>query len=304
MRLVKHLEQLLHLRTIVEQGSINRAARLIGLSQPALTRSIHRLEKSLGLRLLDRTARGVAPTVFGELLINHARSIDSELQRAADALQTLNGGGGGQFSCGGTIGALNSLFPSAVAALQREKPRLRIRVMEGIPSTLLAMVRVGELDVAVCARINDASEPDLVGEVLNTDEIGIFTRSGHPLVKRQSNRLADLIASERWILPSSSGGLYQLIGRELELLGLAMPARACETSSISMLRNLLATTDNIAITTAHTLSQDVKAGTLALVSGEWKWPKTQTIIYRRAASPPTSAVTAFTRLLRKSAGTR
>jgi DNA-binding transcriptional LysR family regulator len=300
MRLVKHFQELLHLRTVVEQGSINKAASLAGLSQPALTRSIRRLEQALGVRLLDRTARGVAPTPFGELLINHARLIDSELQRAADALEMMKGGSG-QFACGATIGALNTLFPSAVTGLQKERPKLRVRVVEGLPSMLLGMVRVGELHLAVIATIGTTPEPDLSGDVVSVDKIDIFARSSHPLAKRSDNSLAELITTQSWIMPGGSGAFYQIVQRELEATGLGMPSAFCDTSSITMLKSLLLNTDHVAITTSQTVAQELKSGAVVRLAGDWKWPKTRTIAYRRSNVAATPVITAFTRLLRRAA---
>lgn len=298
MRLVKHLQELLYLRNVVEQGSINKAAALVGLSQPALTRSIRRLEESLGVRLLDRTARGVAPTRFGELLIDHARLVGSELQRADDALQLMKGGSG-LFACGATTGAFNTLLPSAVIELQRERPKLRVRVVQGMPSPLLGMVRVGELDVAVIATLGDGSEPDLIGETVSVDKIDIFARNSHPLANRQDNKLSDLVRKQSWIMPGSSGAIYQLVQHELDALGVGMPTAFCETWSSTLLRELLLRTDQIAVTTAQAIAPDLKSGGLVQLVGDWKWPKTRTIAYRRNNTAITPVVAAFIRMLRR-----
>ncbi|MGE0034072.1 MAG: LysR family transcriptional regulator [Xanthobacteraceae bacterium] len=300
MRLVKHFRELLHLRTVVEQGSINKAALLAGLSQPALTRSIRRLEEALGVRLLDRTTRGIAPTPYGEMLINHARLIDSELQRAADALQIMKGGSG-QFACGATIGALNTLFPAAIIGLQKERPKLRVRVVEGMPSALMGMVRVGELDLAVIARIDDSPEPELSGDIVSVDKIDIFARRSHPLAKRDDNRLSDLARRQSWIMPGASGAIYQSVQRRLEEIGVGMPPAFCETSSITMLRALLLNSDQIAVTTSQAVAQELRSGTIVRLAGDWKWLRTQTIAYRRNNVAATPIATAFTRLLRRAA---
>lgn len=298
MRLTKHLESILHLHTVVEQGSINRAAATIGLSQPALTRSIKRLEDVFGAKLLDRTARGVIPTPFGELLVNHARLIDNELQKAGDALQMMKGGVGGHFSCGATVGALTALFPKVIPALLKDRPKLKLRVIEGVPSVLLGMVRRGELDVAVCTVVDNRGEPDLIADVVANGQIDFVVRREHPLLASRPVKLRDLVQSERWIIPTASGAMYPLIRRQLEERGLAMPTRVSETSSITMMRALLVNTNQIAVTTLQAFGDELESGALVRVRGDWSWPATQTIIYCRRNVGSTPLIRLFARLLR------
>ena len=87
MQSVIDSRKLLYLATVIEQGSLNKAAKCLDVSQPALSKSMDRLESGLGVKLLERGPAGITPTAFGELLCSHARSIKDELNFAEAQLQ-------------------------------------------------------------------------------------------------------------------------------------------------------------------------------------------------------------------------
>jgi DNA-binding transcriptional LysR family regulator len=258
----------------------------------------------LGVRLLDRTARGVFATSFGEALVNHTRFIDSELERAEVAIEMLKGGVAGHIRCGGTIGPMNWLLPAALKELRKNRPRIRVRIVEGIPPTLMAMLRLGELDVIVCSKTDDLPELDLIGHMIGTDQIDIFAGRGHWLHDEPHNALSVLVDSVSWILPDASGAFYKTIQAEFERRALDMPKLAIETSSSVMLRALLRSTDCVAITTTETLMSDLKDGSINRLHIDWTPIPTNTIAYHRADSAPAPATTSLIRNLQRAAHRR
>ena len=83
--------KLLYLATVIEQGSLAKAAKHLAISQPALSKSMDRLESELGIKLLSRTPTGITPTTFGELLYAHARLIREEMDLAEKRVQGEKG---------------------------------------------------------------------------------------------------------------------------------------------------------------------------------------------------------------------
>src|SRR5690242_9905306 len=81
--------KLLYFVAVVEQGSLKKAAKLLHVSQPALSTSMRRLEGSLGFRLLQRSSRGVVTTPMGELVFSHAKLVADEIDLARKRLQGL-----------------------------------------------------------------------------------------------------------------------------------------------------------------------------------------------------------------------
>ena len=84
--------KLLYLATIIEQGSLAKAAKHLAISQPALSKSMDRLESELGIKLLERGPMGITPTTFGEILYSHARLIREEMDFAETRFQKVQKG--------------------------------------------------------------------------------------------------------------------------------------------------------------------------------------------------------------------
>lgn len=301
-RTSRHIQELLQLRVVLEQGSINRAAAQIGITQSGLTRSIGRLEAALGVQLLNRTARGVFSTPYSEALLDHIKLISSELDRADVELDMLKRGAGGQLTCGGTIGAVNRLFAPSINQLKKKRPELKIRVVESFPSTLLAMLRNGELDVAVCAKADDLAEADLVGESIGADHVGLFVAHNSEFLKTMPTTLEKLNESAQWILPNWSGGFYRLIQRQFESRKITAPLTAIETSSVPLLKGLLRTNGrSVAITTSGVMGDDVERGLFCELKGDWTLFPSHTMIYLRAGVRPTPSARLFIQCLRLAA---
>ena len=99
---------------IAENGSIRGAARRIGVSQPALTKTLKELENSLSAPLVVRSAQGVTLTKYGEALLVRARLADAELRRASDEIGQMLGAKGGQIAVGLSPVASLLLAPDAL----------------------------------------------------------------------------------------------------------------------------------------------------------------------------------------------
>jgi DNA-binding transcriptional LysR family regulator len=102
---------------IVEQGSLSQAARVLSISQPALTKSLHQLERELNVRLLTRSPFGVQLTVFGESLYAHGKRINMDISRAELDIEALRGAHSGRISVGTIPLGARSMLPEAVKRL-------------------------------------------------------------------------------------------------------------------------------------------------------------------------------------------
>ncbi len=298
--LSRHFENLLHLRAVVDAGSINRAATKIGLSQPALTRSIGKLEAALGVKLLTRVAKGVFPTEFGQALLDHVRAVDGELERARTTLNLLKGRTGEPLACGGTFLSMSLLVPLAVKEFDKARPGSQVRLFEAPTDALLTMLRLGELDVVVGSQLDEDGHDDLVAEALATEHVGIFVHNSHKLLGRRRHTLKHLAATEKWILPSPPGPLYRLMEAEFARHGVGPPRRFIETSSLIAIRKLIPITGHIAITSSMVMAPTLFDGTSKEIVGDWVFPNTTiTAFHRRGASSP--EVAAFAECLRRAA---
>ena len=228
------INQLRDFIAITEAGSIRAAARSLGVSQPAMTKSMRQLEDQLHVRLLERTAHGVVPTEAGRAFLARARAAQAELRKGEEELAELTGDRAGAvaFGIGPFSGVL--LVPDALACFRRDYPLARVRIVEGIPHALLPLVRDSTLDFVVGRKVKlDAA---VKYRPLFSIHLVVAGRRGHPLNHRQS--LRELVDAP-WL---TGGDLLE----ETFVLARLSPPRSivrCESNSVQL--GVLAKTDTL-----------------------------------------------------------
>lgn len=186
------LRSIRYVLTIVDEGSFARAAQKLGVTQPALSRSVQALESSLGVKLLDRGKFGAAPTVFGRVLIERGRTLIADASVIAREISLLSGGETGEIAIGaGTYPAEICVGPAA-GRLLAQRPGINVRVMLGDWPELTEKVLAETLDLAVCDLANAESNPRLQTEPLPEHRAVLFCRAGHPLTRNKHLTLSDI----------------------------------------------------------------------------------------------------------------
>ena len=174
-----------HFLAVVGERSISGAAKRLVISQPALTKSIRKLEAYFGAPLFERLPRGVSLTAFGETLLPHARRIEAECQLAETEMKALRGGHSGRLRLGAGPFFGAALLPSAIARLQPRFPDLRVELEVGTNEVTHPRLFEGELDAVFCRLPEPA---DLPPSILRREFIGIESRivagKGHPLLAK------------------------------------------------------------------------------------------------------------------------
>lgn len=179
--------------TLASYRNYARAAQALHLTQPALSRSIAGLEASLGERLFNRTARGVEPTAFGELLLSRGQALlqgATELEREFKSMRGLEIGelrvGAGAYPAQLSVG-------KAIGRLAVRHPALRIEVMGGDLRAIVLAVLAAKLDVAVVELSLVAGEPRLATESLPSHPGYFYCRAGHPLLSETAPALERIL---------------------------------------------------------------------------------------------------------------
>ena len=248
---------------IAAQGSLLRAAATLGISQPALTRTLRDLEEITGQRLFDRLPRGVRATEAGTLLAAAARRILAELGRLDEELDRLADPGAGTVAIGTLPVAATGVLPGALTRLTDEHPGIRVRLEQGRTEELLPKLAAGEIDLIV-GRLYEPAVPDgFPREPLWEEPISVLAREGHPIfllavVTPEALRRCELI------LPTVSQRVGQEIESLLALLDLA-PAASLRSSSHGFIREMLHATDLIAVMPRLMMAGDLLRGTLRVV---------------------------------------
>lgn len=141
--------QLREVEALARLGSFAAASRALGLSQPALTRSIQRLERRVGSALFDRKSRGVILTPLGERFVLRARSLLSELEDLGRELQLLQGGEEAALRLGIGPSMRGLIVPRALRRLWRDHPKLRIEIISASVAELFQGLLARDIDLFI-----------------------------------------------------------------------------------------------------------------------------------------------------------
>jgi LysR family nitrogen assimilation transcriptional regulator len=134
---------------VAELGSMTKAAAVLGVAQPVLSREIRELEAELGVRLLARNGRGVTVTEPGERLLARARVITVDVEAARDEVRALRGRPAGPVSVAMAPSAGALLWAPLVTHVQESYPEVRLKVFEGYSGDVIEWLVAGKVDIGV-----------------------------------------------------------------------------------------------------------------------------------------------------------
>jgi DNA-binding transcriptional LysR family regulator len=283
MDLLRHIGLVRQFLLVAREGNVTAAAAKLGLSQPALTKSIRRLEAECGVSLFDRHKRGVALTHYGKALLRHASLIDAECRFAAAEIEALREGHRGQLRIGGGPFWGATLLPRAVAEVNSRFPDLRIIVEIGVNSVIHPKLFDGELDLTVSAAPNDLGRlpSHIVFRQINTIHLRMFARHGHPLFEVPTIGARDL-ARYQWAVYQHDPDVIQRLTAALAWLGGEPPRVAVEASSLMAVLQLVRSSDFLACLAAPLFGVLHGFGIRALPVDAEIWSFPAGILYHRA----------------------
>jgi LysR family transcriptional regulator of gallate degradation len=254
----------------------------MNITQPGLSKSMHRLQKELGTKLYHRRGRGIELTESGRALLRHVKVIETQLSDARSEVMGIAGGKLGHARIGAGPSWLSRHLPESIARVMQQIPNIRFTVDTGFPDRLIGRLRMGELDVVVGALPDNRIDPDLRFMRLSSDVIRVVGRREHPLARKRDRSLVDY-AAQRWILPGRQELVRQRLQRVFMLANLAEPLPAVETDSLSLMLATLRLTDCLALTTTQILSQAEAQGIVALDHEHLQFTREAGIVSRRHA---------------------
>ncbi len=265
-----------------ERLNLSHAAEAMSITQPGLSKSMHRLQKELGTKLYHRRGRGIELTESGRALLRHVKLIETQLSDARCEVTGIAGGKLGHARIGAGPSWLSRHLPESIARVMQQNPNIRFTVDTGFPDRLIGRLRMGELDVVVGALPDNRIDPDLRFTRLSSDVIRVVGRKEHPLARKRDRSLVDY-AAQRWILPGRQELVRQRLQRVFMLANLAEPVPAVETDSLSLMLATLRMTDCLALTTTQILSQAEAQGIVALDHEHLQFTREAGIVSRRHA---------------------
>lgn len=137
------------LHALATTGSLTAAAASLGLSQPAVSQRIKRVETRLAVPLIERQGRGIRLTTAGNILADHGRTVVAEIDAALAAIEDLRGERGGTLRLVGFPSASATIVPAVMRRLAEEAPEVALQYREAEPPAAVGMLRDGEVDCAL-----------------------------------------------------------------------------------------------------------------------------------------------------------
>lgn len=258
---LRHLELIAE---IYDCRSILKASRRLSLTQPTVTKALQDVESTLGLKLFERSNRGIEPTEYGEIFARHAKVLLAQLRHAAEELENLRVGYSGKVSVGTLLAASASILPDAIVLLKKERPGVAISVIVGTYDILMPSLLAGDLDMVLGRLPAQGRSRALVYEEFYAEPICVVARRGHPLTRKRRLALRDL-ANEPWLLPLPETELHRQIERAFIDAGASLPKNVIESVSILTNRVLLRKSDCLGVMPYHVALDDVEHGLLAIL---------------------------------------
>ncbi|MEV4143557.1 LysR family transcriptional regulator [Amycolatopsis sp. NPDC049691] len=248
------LKQLLALVTVGDTGSVTKAARLLHVVQPAVSRYIRALEDEVGVPLFERSRQGMTLTPAGEVLAERARRALLELDRARAEIRPDREHVRGIVTIGLLESTVELVAAPLVEALGRRHPGIEVRILSAFSGHLRQWLDDGAVDMSLLYNVN--STPSIAVTPLLSEALWAIAPPDAELGPEALTW--DRVCENRLILPVEGHGLRTLVD---EALGTA-PTIACQTNSMPVQKRLVAAGTGWSVLPAAGVAEDVAAGRL------------------------------------------
>jgi DNA-binding transcriptional LysR family regulator len=278
--------------TAVQRGSMAKAAQTLGVTQPAVSKVIAELEHTLGVRLLDRGARGVEPTKYGRALLTRSNAAFDELRQSVRDIEFLADPTVGEVRIGCQETFAAAILPSVIHRFSQTYPRVVLHVEQlGSLAAESSALRERTIDIGMFLLVKPNDEKlfadDLNVEVLFYEQMIIVTGRQSQWARRRKIDLAELV-DEPWVLTESDTLSYLRLKEAFAARGLGVPKRILQTISSHLRVNLAASGSHITTLPNSTLrvyGQRFAIKALPVDFPAQSWPAVIVTLKNRTLSP-------------------
>jgi DNA-binding transcriptional LysR family regulator len=236
--MVKSYSGLNQFLAVCATRNLTAAAEGLGISQPALTQAVAKLERQLGVELLDRSTRPVGITPYGEVVMEYARALERGETDFTEKLAAMKTGSGGVVRIGCGPDWIHEILPMAVCRMTERSPDLRIELTVALNDDLRRKLDQGEVDLFF-ASISDAyfaATYDM--RILVRDQMRVVAHVDHPM-HRGAPKTLEMLSRARWTMTGDETFGRQLMRRIFSQAGLETPSPRIETNSVRAMINIL-----------------------------------------------------------------
>lgn len=232
-----------HLRVVsalAELGLVGAVAERLHVTQPAVSKQIAEIERTLGVPIVTRRRNRLFLTPIGERLAYHARQVLHQIDRAEFDIEAMRKGLSGAVRVGSVSSLAPLLLPDALALFKQSAPQATVSVVEGHVNALMPDLRSGAIDVLIGRVWQVQPVAGIAQEVLMREPVSVVAGRDHPLAGRLAMTWSQAIGWP-WILPPAGSVARRAIEGFLADAGLALPANLIESLSLPLNIELLRT---------------------------------------------------------------
>ena len=256
-----NLNHLAIFHAVAETRGISLGAQRLHISQPAVSKQIQELERSLGTKLFDRVPRGVRLTESGELLAGYARRLFALETEAETALAELRGLERGRLAVGASLTIGGYLLPDVLAKFHQQYPGIELAVDIANTDEVQTRLLDGVLDIAVTEGF--VEHPELEASVFYEDEMVVIVPPGHPLLDEVEVTPARL-CEEPFLMREEGSGTRAVVERAFaERLLAVRPVMSL--GSIEAIKRAVAAGIGVAMVSGLTVTLEQEAGKLVIL---------------------------------------
>jgi DNA-binding transcriptional LysR family regulator len=246
------LQDLHILMTVVQAGSMGKAAERLNTVQPSISKSIADLENTLGVRLLDRKRQGVEPTAYGRALLDCGLAVFDELRQGVKNIEFLADPAAGEVRIGNALSSAGSFVAAVIDRLSRRHPRIVFHLVPAGVEILHRELSERNIDFVIARRGYPFADDQFGYEILYDISYVVVAGAQNSWARRRRIELAELV-NEPWVL-SPPGNVVALAAMgAFRACGLDYPRATVFTDVVIERLTLLTTGRFLTISPASTL---------------------------------------------------
>jgi len=257
-----NLDRLRIFRAVAEARSFTRAAEVVHLTQPGISKHIKQMEEYYGIPLFDRLGKKVALTQAGEILSEATEEIMASATAAEQRIEELKGLHGGKLVLGASFALGIYVLPGVLAAFRKRYPAVEVTVDISLSAKIMAKILANKLELGLVSQ--EAHDPRLFAKQFMTDELIVVVPSNHPWANRKRIRPQELMR-ETFIMAARGAGVRAAVEERLKQKGIVL-TNVIDFGNVEGVKRAVEAGLGISIQPRSVVQREISAGSLTGVS--------------------------------------
>ena len=257
-----NLNQLRIFQAVADARSFTRAADVVHLTQPGISKHIKQMEEYYGIRLFDRLGKKVALTQAGEILSEATHEIMASVTAAEQRIEELKGLRGGKLILGASFALGIYILPGILAAFRKRYPAVEVTVDISLSAKIMAKVLANKLDLGLVSP--EAHDPRLFSRQFMTDELIAIAPSNHRWANKSRIRPQELLG-ESFIVEARGAGTRTVVEERLKEKGIVL-RNVVDFGNMEGVKKAVEAGLGVSIQAQSVVQREISAGSLTGVS--------------------------------------